>query len=217
MATQRPSPALSPGLLATQLSGGQTFSDADLPTQVDAWIWLMLNLAAGCVVDADAAYADRRADAFATLATTLIDGDPVIAQQGGVGPGRYWEKYRFASANHWATNVGERYLLDIMKSQVASVSKTMINCTLTPIQSTRLDTDAIVRENVTPADGCTSYGGGGSDTGNVTDANLWDWMYQTPIGAPPNELPPLVGFADAGTAFTWTWNSASSLAKQYPQ
>ncbi|MCE3023206.1 hypothetical protein, partial [Staphylococcus pasteuri] len=68
-----------------------------------------------------------------------------------------------------------------------------------------------------PADGCAGFGGGTTAVGNVTDANLWIWMYQSPIGAPPLAWQPYQGFADWNAAVRWTWGTANDLATQYPQ
>jgi hypothetical protein len=198
------------------LSGGTYGNPYVVPTVADTYTWLMLQAAANCVADSDTALADRRADAFATIATTLINGDPVATQPNGVGPARLFQLFRNGDAVRWANNMAERYEYDIWKSQVAAKAPATISCTMNVTPSTNLAVDLVMRDaGVLPPDGCINYGGGATQTGNVTDANLWAWMYASPIGATLPAWQPYQGFSDYGSAVKWTWTTANDLAKQY--
>jgi hypothetical protein len=209
---------VSPYMAATGLSKGGYVDVLNLPTSADTYTWLTLQAAANCIADADGAFADRRADAFATIATTLIDGDPIATQPNGIGPARLFQNFRNHDAIRWANDMAERYEFDIWKNQVALKAPSMIGCQMTVVPNTDLATDAIVRDPaVLPVDGCTGYAGGSTQTARVTDANLYAWMYASPLGAPPQAWQPYQGFTDFNSATQWTWTTASDLAKQYTQ
>jgi hypothetical protein len=213
-----PADDVSPWMVAQGLSSGAYQSIYDLPTNPDAWVWLMLNWAGDCIADADLNKADRRAQAFATLGLGLIDADPISTQQNGIAPARWWQNFKYHDLNRWAANLTERYSWDIWKNQVAAAATTAIGCTMTIVPNTDTGTDVITRDpTLQPADGCAGFGGGTTAVGNVTDANLWIWMYQSPIGAPPLAWQPYQGFADWNAAVRWTWGTANDLATQYPQ
>lgn len=209
---------VSPYMAATGLSSGNYVDLSNLPTSADTYTWLTLQAAANCVAEADTAFGDRRADAFATLATTLIDGDPVATQPNGIGPARLFQNFRNHDAIRWANNMAERYEFDMWKNQVALASPTVIGCQMTVQPNTNLATDTIPRDpGVLPSDGCTNYGGGATQTARVTDANLYIWMYQSPMSALPPPWQPYQGFSDYAAAAKWTWDTANDLARQYPQ
>lgn len=211
-----PAPDVSPSMAATGLSEGNIFGPESLPTSADTYIWLLLQAAANCIQDADPAFAERRADAFSSLGTTMIDGDPISTQPGGVGPARYFQNFRHHDVNRWSVNVGERYQFDMWKAQAAAVAPQKVACSLAVVANTGIDTDTAARDPaLQQQDACTGFGGGSTASGNITDANLYIWLYQAPIGAPPAEWVPYAGFSDWNAAAQWTFDTASSLAKQY--
>jgi hypothetical protein len=213
-----PPPDVSPWMASQGLSQGAYPNVHALPTADATYMWLTLQAAAECIQAADGPTGDRRADAFATLGVSLIYGDPVAAQPTGQGPARLFQLFRNHDAIEWANNIAERYQFDIWKTQTAAAGPSAVGCQMTVTQSTDMAVDQIAREaGVMPKDGCIAYGGGSTQTGNITDANLWAWMYQTPISAPPKAWQPYQGFADMTAATQWTWSTADTLAKQYTQ
>jgi hypothetical protein len=208
---------VSPWMASQGLSSGAWPDLYNLPTSADTYTWLTLQAAANCIQDTDSAFADRRADAFATIATTLIDGDPVATQPNGIGPARLFQNFRNHDAIRWANDMAERYEFDIWKNQVAQAAPSTIGCQMTILSSANLATDTIARDPaILPADGCVNFGGGSSQTARVTDANLYSWIYSSPIGGQLN-WQPYQGFTDFNASAQWTWTTASDLAKQYAQ
>lgn len=210
-----PSEDVSPALTATGVSAGNTYSWEDLPTSQAAWVWLMLQNAAHCLDGNGGVSDDKRADAFATLGTTLIFGDPGFAAPGGKSPSRVFGYYRNSEANRWAANLGERILLDTWKAEAVAVAQARTGCTLTADASSRLDVDQIPRDaQIAAADVCVPAGQGGPRPGRVTDSNLWAWMYQSPVGAPPQPWAPLKTFQSLHAAATYVWQQAGALSKR---
>jgi hypothetical protein len=211
-----PAEDVSPMLTATGVSGGNTYSWEDLPSSPAARVWLMLQNAAHCL-DADGgAGEDKRADAFASLGTTLIFGDPSFTAPGNKSPARVFGYYRNADANRWAVNLGERILLDTWKSEAAGVVQARTGCALVADASSRLDVDQIPRDRqVAPEDVCVPAGqSGGPRSGRMTDANLWIWMYQTSLGAPPQPWTPLKTFGSTQAAASYVWDQAGKLSQR---
>lgn len=209
-----PADDVSPSMVANGLSAGAYTNIYKLPTNPDTWVWLMLLWAGDCIADSDLAKADRRAQAFATLGLGMIDADP-ISTRGGVSPARWWQVFKYPDLNRWAANLTERYSWDVWKNQVQTAAVTQIGCTMTVVPNTDTATDAIVHdETLAPADACIGFGGGATQTGSVTDQNLWIWMYMSPIGT-AIDWQPYQGFADWNASVRWTWSTADTLASQY--
>ena len=213
-----PPPDVSPWMASQGLSSGAYPSPYVLPTADATYMWLTLQAAAECIQGSDGPTSDRRADAFATLGVSLIYGDPTATKPTGQGPARLFQLFRNHDAIEWANNVAERYEFDIWKSQAAAAGPSAVGCQLNVTASTDMAIDQIGRDSdVMPQDGCTGYGNGATSTGNVTDANLWAWLYNTRIGAPPQVWSPYQGFSDMTAAAQWTWSTADTLSKQYTQ
>lgn len=210
-----PADDVSPALTATGVSAGNTYSWEDLPSSQAAWVWLMLQNAAHCLDGEDAAADDKRADAFATLGTTLIFGDPGFAAPGNKSPSRVFGYYRNGEANRWAANLGERILLDTWKAEAVAVAQARTGCTLSADGSGRLDVDQIPRDpQIAATDVCVPAGQGTPKPGRITDSNLWAWMYQSPIGAPPQPWAPLKTFPSVQAAATYVWQQAGTLSQR---
>lgn len=210
-----PADDVSPYMVANGLSGGAYTDIYNLPTNPDAWVWLMLLWAGDCIADNDLAKADRRAQAFATLGLGMIDADP-ISTKAGIDPVRWWQLFKYHDVNRWAANLTERYSWDVWKNQIQAASVTQIGCTMNVVPNTDNATDVLVRDQaMAPADGCIGYGGS-TQTATVTDQNLWLWLYGTPLGL-SIDWQPYQGFADWNASVKWTWSTADTLATQYAQ
>ncbi len=210
-----PADQVSPMLTATGVSAGNTYSWDDLPSSEAAWVWLMLQNAAHCLDTDGGAADDKRADAFASLGSTLIFGDPAFTAPGNKSPARVFGYYRNTDANRWAVNIGERVLLDTWKSEAIAIAQSRTGCVLTSDGSTRLDVDQIPRDQQIAADDvCIPAGqAGGPKAGRMTDGNLWIWMYQTPLGRPPQQWTPMKTFGSMQAAASYIWDQAGKLSQ----
>lgn len=215
-----PNQGISEGYVATGLSGGGIFDWRDLPTSEQAETFLYLMHAGHCLAESDGGTDQKRADAFAALSMTLIEGNPIFVPGRDVTPARKFSFYRNRESTRWAVSVGERVLLDLWKREAASALQQRFNCQAVVVESTNIDTQAIVRQTSLPPEAdCTTKAGGAR--GNVSDENLWLWTGgygfgagNPTVGLPPQPYSPFKSFPslDAGVAYAWT--TSGSIASQ---
>lgn len=210
-----PRPGLDAGYAATALAGQVTISWDGLPTndEMGAYLWLMH--AASCLNEAGNNLEEIRADVFATLALTLIEGDWQFVGNYAVSPSRLFNPIRHPDQTRWATNVGERLLLELWKQQTADrLGKIPCNVTVTASQD--LNTDYITRDASLPAgQDCTNASPGGYLTGTVTDQNLWIWTGNfggATFAMPPKPYIPFMMFDTYDEAITYMWGTSNQLA-----
>lgn len=210
-----PRPGLYPGYVATAVSAGAVLGQYELPTakEVEAYLWLIHT--ASCLNDTGSEKEQKRADAFATLALTVIEGDGDFVGAYDETPSRLFNPWRNPTETRWATNVGERLLLDLWKDEVADHLGD-IPCTVTVVPSTDINTDYIQRDShLGASDDCQSASPAGYKTGKVTDQNLWIWTgsFGGPTTAmPPEPFVPFKMFDDGVAAATYILTTANKLA-----
>jgi hypothetical protein len=222
---------------AMAMSGGKYFSPSDQPSKGELDAFLIMHNAAECLSDsANSPASGARADAFAALALTLIEGDPSFTRSPNTTPARKFAFMRYGNTTGAAVNVGERILLDTWKVEaVAAIRQS--GCQVTAEGSSGSNTPAIPRDGRLPL--CTTYddgmsGASGGATGmmatggqrieikhpvTVSDKNLHLWMYgetgrtygflesANPIvGAPPQPWRPFKTFASTKDAVSYMWN-----------
>lgn len=210
-----PRPNLNAGYAATALSGGMVISGPLLPSneEMEAYLWLLH--AGSCLAEAGGDQEQVRADAFATLALTLIEGDHQFVGAYAITPSRRFNALRNEEETRWATNIGERLLLELWKEETADVLRD-IPCQVTVVPSDDLNTDFIERDAALPAsDDCQSAAPTGFKTGKVTDKNLWIWTgdFGGPTFAmPPEPYVPFKMFDTYGEAMVYTWGASNQLA-----
>lgn len=210
-----PRPGLYPGYVATAVSSGAVLGQYELPTarETEAYLWLLHT--ASCLNDAGDAKEQKRADAYATLALTLIEGDGEFVGAFDETPSRLFNPWRNPTETRWATNVGERLLLDLWKDETADQLR-QIPCTVTVVPSIDINTDFIERDaQIDGSDDCQSSTPSGFKSGKVTDENLWIWTgnYGGPtISMPPEPYSPFKMFDDGKAAATYIWTTANKLA-----
>lgn len=199
----------------------------NIPSSAETASWLMMYHAAHCLDTALSDQEENRAVAFATLGLSLMGGDYKFL------PGRVRSSARQiavmtgkASA-YWAAGTGERILLDLWKSETASILRSKYGCYPIVQQSTTIDTERISRINALPeGQNCASdtASGGGMRTnpqGNISDGNLWLWLYgpqaggtsSPKLGVPPTAYPPFKTFKDFNTAASYVLETANKLAQ----
>lgn len=218
-----PKEGISAGYTATGMAGGGTVFDwRDLPTSSHAEAFLYLMHAGSCLSEgSNAALDEKRADAFAALTMTLIEGSPAFVPAQGVTPARKFSFFRNRESTRWAVSLGERILLDLWKKEAADQLRQRNSCQTTVVASTNLDTESIQRQTGLPPDAdCTTRAG--APRGNVSDENLWLWTGAGAVlgaGWPTTSLPPQpyspfksFGSFDEGVAYAWA--TAGSIASQ---
>ncbi len=213
-----PSPSVSGSYVASGLSGGSVPDWRDLPTDDEAQAWLLMEYGGICQSTAGDTTEEKRADAFASLSLTLVEGSGVFVAARDVSPARKFSFYRNQSANAWAVNTGERILLELWKGEAAQ-SLSSGGCSATAVAATDLDTPDIKRDAQLSGGDCT----GQSPQGTVTDANLWLWTYGASglsaswptVNLPPVNYTPFMTFQSLSAGVTYAWTAAGSLAAQY--
>src|SRR3546814_11323838 len=84
----------------------------NLPNEDQTEAWLMLMNAARCLDREGSHFEEKRADAFATLALTLMEGDPIFAAGVNITAARFFSGMRNEPSMRKAANTGEGILLD---------------------------------------------------------------------------------------------------------
>lgn len=215
-----PKQGISEGYVATGLSGGGIYDYRDLPTSEEAEAFLYLMHAGHCLASSDGGADQKRADAFAALSLTLIEGNSVFVPGRDVTPARKFSFYRNREASRWAVSVGERVLLDLWKREAAAALQQRFSCQATVVDSTNIDTQAIQRQASLPPDAdCTTRAGGAR--GNVSDENLWLWTVGgtfgggwPTVGLPPQPYSPFKSFPSMDAGVAYAWETSGSIAAQ---
>lgn len=216
-----PNQGISAGYVASGLAGGQVFDWRDLPTSAHAEAFLYLMHAGSCLSEgSNPAYDEKRADAFAALSMTLIEGNTAFVAAREVTPARKFSFFRNRESTRWAVSLGERVLLDLWKKEAADGLRQGASCQATVVPSTNIDTESLQRQTSLPTDSdCTNRAG--APKGSVSDENLWLWTGGAVLGAswptvplPPQTYTPFKSFGsfDEGVAYAWT--TAGSIASQ---
>lgn len=235
-----PVPNISPSFAATGISAGGLFSYQNLPNEDHTEAWLTLMNAARCLDREGSKFEEKRADAFATLALTLMEGDPIFTNGIDITAARFFSGMRNEPTMRWSANVGERILLDLWKGEAAQVLNQNHGCAASLAHSTNIDVPSIPRDTALPMYRCagiTTYNWyeGQSHVsfglqGDVTDRNLHLWMYgeESPqkfwggyyvgdapvLGAPPKPWTPFKMFQSYEAAVEYIWQTADSIAEQ---
>lgn len=204
-----PRPGLDAGYIAMEISGSAVSAD-ERPNGTTGELWVWLNHVANCGLSASGSTA---ADAFATLATTLIEGDTDFVPQSGLTDARYFSSYRHGSSNRWAVNIGERILLDYWKAQSVDSLRRQ-GCQADLKRSGNLDTDAIRLDRSLGDKDCnpraTGVGAGMTiPSGTVSDENLWLWSGK--VGLPPVAYSPFGSFTSIKEGVNYAWTTALGL------
>lgn len=201
-----PSPGVSPGFVAQGIAGGGAFSYTELPSQEEAEAYLYLIHAAACgSTGGNDATEQKRSDAFAALALTLMEGSSSFVSGRDVSPARRFGSFRNGGTTGWAVSVGERILLDLWKGQTVSTLQAS-GCAATGVASTSIDTLGIPRDRaLPPGQNCS----GNYRTGSVTDGNLWLWM-----GGATQPYTAFQTFPSAADGIRYAWQTAGSIASQ---
>lgn len=213
-----PSPSVSGSYVASGLSNGSVPDWRDIPTDDEAQAWLLMEYGGICQGTTGSDVEEKRADAFASLALTLVEGNGVFVAARDVSPARKFSFYRNQAVNAWAVNTGERILLELWKGQAAQQLASG-GCGASAVASTDLDTPDIKRDAYLTSGDCT----GQFPQGAVTDANLWLWTYGASgmsASWPTVNLPPMAytafgTFPSLSAGVTYAWTAAGSLAAQY--
>lgn len=222
-----PSSDVSPGTIASSLSGtGQIFDWRDLATSDEARSWLMLRYGGICEGTGGGTEFDtKKADSFASVALTLLEGSGLFVSASDITPSRKFSFYDGYTSTAWATNVGERVLLELWKAQVGSLISAT-GCIPSVVTSNDMNTTSIVRDTVIPSGkNCASSLDGSSVVGEVTDANLWLWTslgqnVNVPVTWPVFSMPPIpyvpfMSFSSFSDGVSYCWNVADVVAKNY--
>lgn len=223
-----PMPDIDPTFVADAY-GTERPSIYDFPSSAETAAWLTMYHAAHCLDTALSDQEENRAVAFATLGLSLMGGDYKFlpgrvrssARQIAVMTGR-------ASA-YWAAGTGERILMDLWKQETADVLRQNYSCYPTIQPSTTIDIERVRRDSQIPdGQNCSAQASGGGNggmrtnpQGNITDANLWLWLYgpqgggtsNPKLGVPPTEYPPFKSFRDFNTAASYVLETANKLAQ----
>lgn len=195
---------------------GSFVRERDYPTETSMAAWLYLYHAAHCLDSAMNGNEENRAVAFATLGLTILQGDPLFAPPGQTGQSRRIATMIKNNSAWWAAGTGERILFDQFKAETADTLRKKHGCNAQVQASTTIDTTKIARASrLSDGQDCSIAASGGyQNSGLVSDANLWIWMYgQGGVGAPPVAYAPAKMFSDMKAAVTYTLNTANSLAK----
>jgi len=204
---------VSSSFAATGISGGAVFTAEQLPESDYMQAWILLNNAARCLDQSGGAEDQQRADAFPSIGLMIMSGDTAFASPYTIGPSRYFQRYRNANVNRWATNVGERVLFDHFKTEAASEISQISGCSGQAIGSTRMDTDRIPRDSQLQQSDYCHQGQTGSPA-RVTDSNLHLWMSY--VGAPPNAYEAFEIFnGSQREAASYIWSAAGQISSQY--
>jgi len=201
------------------------------PTSADTQAWLTLYHAAHCLDSTGAAFEEKRAAAFATLALAIIDGDPTFTAGMRRSPPRQMAVISGQEAAYWAAGIGERLIMDLWKLEAAERLRDDYDCEVAMVPNSSIDMERIPRDvQLAQGDACAPTTSSGSPAGEsggtsgfistppkgkVTDSNLWIWMYGTGgLGVPPKPWTPWKMFGSASEAARYTWTTAETLAKQ---
>ena len=210
-----PRTGLYPGYVATAISSGAVLGQYELPTakEVEAYLWLLHT--GNCMNQLGNEKEQKRADTFATLALTIIQGDGEFVGAYDETPSRLFNPWRNPTETRWATNIGERLLLDQWKGEVQE-TLSGIPCNATVVDSTDINTDFITRDQaLSSMDDCQSTTEAGYKSGKVTDQNLWIWTgsFGGPTMAmPPKPYTPFKMFVSEVEAAKYVWATANKLA-----
>lgn len=205
-----PRRGINPGYVANGLSSGGVYSAYDLATSVETEAYLILLHAASCLNNDGGDRETRRADVFATLALTLIQGDSDFVGAYDVTPSRLFNKLRSSSATRWGTNVGERLLLDLWKDE-AAVSLNKAGCHVTVTASDNLNTDYITRTRNGDAGSCSDSE---NRNGQLTDENLWSWTSGSyGVNLPPAPYSAFKMFDNIPAGVSYAWSTADQLSR----
>jgi len=217
-----PRPGISEGYAAAGLAGGGAYTHDELTSSAETEAFLYLMHAGNCQNVNGDAKEEKRADAFAALTLTLLEGDPAFLSGADVTPARKFSTYRNRESTSWAVSVGERILIDLWKREAAEVLKTAYSCDARVVPSQNINTQGIQRDQALPAgQDCTNTMG--PPRGDVTDGNLWLWtggrggFYGAPaakVPLPPKPYQPFKGFATLDEAVKYAWQTAGSIAAQ---
>ncbi len=202
---------LDPSYLANAF-GTSYLGPANYPAGTVTADWTLLYNAAHCLDKNFDAQEEKRAKAFATLAVAMLDGNPVFTAGAQQSSWRQLAKIANDQAAYWAAGTGERILFDLWKNQAASVLAQNYRCNASVVANSSIDTENIRRDQtLTSGQDCSAASG---SIGQVTDSNLWVWMYANGgIGAPPITYTPMeVWGGDYTTGFNYIWSTAANLS-----
>jgi hypothetical protein len=218
--------------MVAEAFGGTIPQASQVPSYDETAAWLTLYHATHCLDTTGTDDEEDRAAAFATLALTLLRGDPVFTPGNTRAAGRQLAVLSGKEAAYWAAGVGERALLDVWKGEAAAVLRRTMGCDVTVAKGTSIEIEAIRRDDdlrdgqdcappVTRTTAPSSLNprgtvvGQGTPKGVVTDANLWIWMYgQGGVGAPPQPWTWGKLFANAQDASSYMLAASTELARQ---
>jgi hypothetical protein len=203
--------------MVAEAFGGAIPQASQVPSYDETAAWLTMYHATHCLDTTGTADEEDRAAAFATLALTLLRGDPVFTPGNTRAAGRQLAVLSGKEAAYWAAGVGERSLLDVWKGEAAAVLRRTMNCEVTVTKNASIDIEGIRRDQSlregenceppvqrttapTPSNPRGTVVTSGTPRGTVTDANLWIWMYgQGGVGVPPQ---------------AWTWGKLFGSAQE---
>src|SRR3546814_18128487 len=121
-------PNISPSVAATGISAGGIFTHMNLPNEDQTEAWLMLMNAARCLDREGSHFEEKRADASATLALTLMEGDPIFAAGVDITAARFFSGMRTEPSMRGAANTSEGRLMDRWKGGGAAVRRNSKAC-----------------------------------------------------------------------------------------
>lgn len=189
-----------------------------VPTSTEAAAWLMLYHVSHCLDTELSDAEESRAGALATLALTLLEGEPRFTAGVHRSPARMMAVMTGRASAYWAAGTGERILLDMWKNETATVLRDQYNCYAIVSQNASIDIESIRRDPRLPIENTCASGQDGyvSTQVNVTDSNLWLWMYGQDgyggIGAPPITYTPMKGFTSMEEGARYVLTTANQLA-----
>lgn len=204
-----PKPGVSAGFTGIGLAGGGVFTSEQLPSDSEAEAYLYLLHAASC---GSRAGDQKRSDAFASLALTLLEGSPDFLSGRSVSPARKFSNYRSGEAIRWSVSVGERLLLDLWKGQ-ASQALQAAGCAVNVVDSKEIDVQSTPRDAALPRYGNCAGASEWPRQGTITDGNLWLWG-QAGISMPPQPYRPFASFGSIEEGVRYAWTTSGSVASQ---
>lgn len=184
-------------LTAPDLAYGMShsyFNTADLPTNEEARSFMLMHWAARCLDQQGSVMEEKRADAFASMAIALAQGDPAFTRYPLETPARKFAFIRNRDTSEAAVDHAERWMLEIWKPEAAQALRAQ-QCQASAVPSREERVSHIRRDSTLPA--CFQHhreqqipgnfyvpGSGGWASSyyalgpvSVTDANLHLWMY----------------------------------------
>lgn len=198
-------------IVAESLGGTIMASAADKADSTSTWVWLTLYHVASCFYSDDTTLDLKRYASFATLGTAILEGEPDFTKPDTRSDFRKLAVASNSLAAYWAGGYGERLLFNLWETETAASLRNTYGCSVNVNSGSTLDTENITRDTTL---GSTVDCSSGS-TVEVNDNNLWLWMYNAGIGAPPVSYNSNLLFSDLNEAVKYTFNTAWDLASKY--